>query len=115
LSGYSVTSASGALVPSDSPMPLPLHFYLANNSDEIATGAFGARVFLDGSLEMPWDFDTGGLEGEDSLVFHYGTSEGTFQGNVIYVVPEPTALVLLAGGLLGLFLLPGRRAVGSNH
>ena len=64
---------------------------------------------LDGSLQKPWTFDLGGLKGESDLVFSYGISEGTFQGDVVYVVPEPGTVALLAGGLLGLMLWEIRR------
>ena len=104
LNGYSVTSASGALVPDAFPMPLPLQLYLSNSPDEIAAGALGTQVVLDGPLPMPWGIDVGGLKGEPDLVFSYGTSAGTFQGNVVYVVPEPATLALLATGILGLLL-----------
>jgi len=56
---------------------------------------------------MPWAFGAGGLKGATTgrgfvgdLVFSYGTSEGTFRGSVVYVVPEPGTLALPAGGLL---------------
>jgi hypothetical protein len=103
ISGYSVTSAANALLPDGFPMPLPLQFYLSNSADEITAGAIG-KVVLDGSFELPWGLDTGGLKGEPDLVFSYGTSAGTFQGNVVYTVPEPGTLALLATGLLGLLL-----------
>ena len=83
LIGYSVTSASGSLLPDDFPMPLPLQFYLSNSAEDITAGALGTQVLLDGSLSMSWGVDVGGLKGEPDLVFNYGTSAGAFQGNVV--------------------------------
>jgi hypothetical protein len=91
-------------------MPLPWQFYLSNNADEITAGALGAQLVLDGSLQMPWGVDVGGFKGEPDLVFSYGTSAGTFQGNVVYIVPEPGTLALLVSGLLGLLLWRRRGA-----
>jgi hypothetical protein len=109
LNGYSVTSACGSLVPDDFPMPLPLQFYMSNGVDEITAGVLGTQVVLDGSLEMPWGVDIGGLKCGGDLVFAYGTSTGTFQGNVVYVVPEPGTLMLLAAGFFVLLLRKRRR------
>jgi hypothetical protein len=85
-------------------MPLPLQFYLSNSAEEITAGVLGTQVVLDGSLEVPWGIDAGGLKGEPDFVFSYGTSGGTFQGNVVYVVPEPAILALLAAGTVMLAL-----------
>jgi hypothetical protein len=91
-------------------MPLPLQFYMSNSADEITAGVLGAQIVLDGALDMPWSIDVGGVKGEPDLVFNYGTPAGTFQGNVVYVVPEPGTLTLLALGALALLLWQRRRA-----
>jgi hypothetical protein len=87
-----------------------LQFYLSNSAGEITAGALGAPVVLDGSLKLPWTLDLSMLKGEGDLVFSYGTSEGTFLGEVLYAVPEPGTLVLLLSGLLGLLLWRRRAA-----
>jgi len=104
LNGYSVTSAGGLLLPGEFPMPLPLQFYLSNSAEEITAGTMGSKALLDGSLGLPWGVDVGGAKGALDLVFSYGTSAGTFQGNVVYVVPEPATLLLLAASALMLLL-----------
>jgi hypothetical protein len=106
LSGYSVVSEMGSLLP-DEGNSAPLMFYLANSSTEITAGNLGTPYAFEGALLFDWKFDIAGLEkGEGDLGFEYGVlGKGAVGAAVTYVVPEPSTLVLLACGLFGLLVL----------
>ncbi|OHB73970.1 MAG: hypothetical protein A2V70_01700 [Planctomycetes bacterium RBG_13_63_9] len=93
LNGISVVSASGSLEPAyfyypedpEDPIPLTYPFYngIIYTEEQMDLGNVGKVYFNEGGQERPvyWTFDT---EGTQDLVFYYGTSEGTFQGDVVY-------------------------------
>jgi hypothetical protein len=94
---------------------LSLGFCVFFSPEEITTGLLGGQVVLDGSLMLPWRADVGGLKSEPDLVFSYGTSTGTFQGKVIYAVPEPGTMALLTTGAAVLLLERRRRTAQANR
>ena len=98
LSGYSITSAAGRLVPDGDGDASPFQGYLANLAGDVSTASLGVGVLVDGELALDAAYDTAGLM---DLSFSYGLDGqgGSVSGDVI-VVPEPTCLALLAlGGL----------------
>ena len=110
LSGYSITSAAGSLVPDGDDTATPFQFYLANLAGDVSTASLGVGVLIDGELALDAAYDTAGPM---DLTFSYGVfgqggSVSLGAGNVI-VVPEPTCVALLLfGGLMG--LSRGRRS-----
>ena len=98
LSGYSVTSVAGSLVPDGDVAAAPFQFYLANLTDDISAAGVGVGGLIEGELPLDAGYDTS--EPMD-LVFSYGVfgQGGPLSGDVI-VVPEPTCVALLALGAL---------------
>ena len=108
LSGYSITSAAGSLVP-DGDGAAPFQFYLANETDDISAASLGVGVLVDGELALGAAFDTTPpLSLPPDLMFSYGVfgQGGSVSGDVI-LVPEPATLGLLAMG--GLAMMRRRR------
>ena len=105
LSGYSITSAAGSLVPDGDGAAAPFQFYLSNLAGDISAASLGAGVLVDGELALDAEYDT---SGPMDLTFSYGLDGqgGSLSGDVI-VVPEPTCMALL--GLGGLAVLRRRR------
>ncbi|OHB69987.1 MAG: hypothetical protein A2V70_05740 [Planctomycetes bacterium RBG_13_63_9] len=66
------------------------------------------RVSGDQDWTLGWKYDVQ-AKGAGDLEFRYGTSGGVIAGNVLYVVPEPGTLLLLACGAAGLLLWWRRR------
>jgi len=107
LSGYSITSAGGSLIPDGDGSAAPFQFYLSNLAGEISGASVGAGVGIDGDVALDAAaFNT--AVGVMDLDFSYGlfSQGGAVTGEVI-IVPEPTCLVVL--GLGGLMLGMKRR------
>ena len=101
LSGYSIASAAGSLVPDGDGSAAPFQFYLSNLADDISAASLGVGVAVDGDLSLDAGYDTAGPM---DLTFSYGMfGQGGSQSGQVVAVPEPTCLLLLAlGGIVGL-------------
>ena len=101
LSGYSITSASGSLVPDGDGAAAPFQFYLSDLADDISAANLGAGVLIDGESALDAGYDT---SGPMDLAFSYGVfgQGGSVSGQVV-AVPEPTCLAMLALGALAMF------------
>ena len=96
LSGYSITSAAGSLVPDGDGSAAPFQFYLSDLGGDVSAAGLGAGVLVDGELALDAGYDT---SGPMDLAFSYGVfgQGGSVSGQIV-TVPEPTCLALLALG-----------------
>jgi len=98
LSGYSITSAGGSLIP-DGGAAAPFQFCLSDLAGEASAVSIGVGVPVDGELTLDAAYDTADPM---DLAFSYGVfgQGGSVSGDII-VVPEPASLALLALGAPG--------------
>lgn len=111
LSGYSITSAAGSLIPAgdgDSDAAA-FEFYLSNLPDDVSAAGLDMGVYVDGDLPLAAAYDPAGPM---DLVFSYGLADrGGSQSGRIVPVPESTTLGLLAlGGTIALMRRRSRKA-----
>ena len=106
LSGYSIASAAGSLIPvgdADSETAFPFH--LSDLANEIAAAGLGQGVDVAGEFPLDAAYDTAAPM---DLEFSYGVfGQGGSQIGQVVVVPEPTCIALL--GLGGSAMLRRRK------
>ena len=107
LSGYSITSAAGSLVPDGDGNASPFQAYLANLAGDVSAASLGVGVLVDAELALDAGYDTAGAM---DLAFSYGVfgQGGSVSGQVV-TVPEPTCVALLALGALAMLRHTRRR------
>jgi hypothetical protein len=107
LSGYSISSAAGCLIPDADGDADPFMFYLSNTSNLVDAGNEGSTVAMppDIALDAMW---TVGCARD--LVFSFGLEgqSDPVSGEIIYeeaeVIPEPATLALLGLTAIGLMV-----------
>ena len=113
INGYEVYSQSGSLIPAADSVAYPFMGGMSMENRPMGIVVFGSLMsplYATGQQQwaLSWQLDAD-VKGGPDLEFFYGTAEGRMAGNVVYVVPEPGTLLLLACGGLGLLVLLWRR------